>query len=256
MVSISAILPFSRKESQMKKTFLSILAFAALFIGLQAVSAIAAEDAPKERKVWTLEGKTLDDFDCWLMDNGKKEDVFRIEDGILKVSGTPFGWLSPKDEEFRNFILTADVRYPTDNDKANSGFFLRIVETPDRPEPLFLPPCIECQLQTKNIGHLFGFHGHTLIGAEDRYSYRARIEKDGKFIPELHKLMNFQDAQKPGTEEWNRVVVICYEDAVSVFVNEKPVNWACRVSNVAGKIGFQSEGGEIWFRNVKIGELD
>lgn len=239
----------------MKKTVLSILAFAVLCVGILSVP-VSAEDASRERAVWTLEGKTLDDFDCWLMDDGKKEDVFRIEDGILKVSGTPFGWLSPKGESFRNFILIAEVRYPTDNDKANSGLFLRITDTPDRPEPLFLPPCIECQLLTQNIGHLFGFHGHALIGAEERYSYRPRSEKDGKSVAELHKLMNFRNAQNSGVEEWNRVVVICYEDAVSVFVNEKPVNWACRATNVAGGIGFQSEGGEVWFRNVTVGELD
>ncbi len=239
----------------MRKKVLSILAFAVLFVGFQSFS-IFAEDVSKEPSFWTLEGKTLDDFDCWLLDGGKKENVFRIEDGILKVAGTPFGWLSPKGEKFRNFILSAEVRYPTDNDKANSGFFLRITDTPDRPEPLFLPPCIECQLLTQNIGHLFGFHGHALIGAKDRYSYRARGEKDGKVIAELHKLTNFRNAQKSGIEEWNRVVIVCYEDAVGVLVNEKPVNWACGATNVAGGVGFQSEGGEVWFRNVNISELE
>ncbi len=233
--------------------FFSVL----VFIGNFAVKTFAEDAAPgisdcKGAEIHLFDGKTINDFDFYLADDGKKEDVFHLEDGILKVSGTPFGWLSPKGISVRNFTLKVEVRYPQNDPKPNSGLFLRIVDSEPRPEPKFLPPCFECQLQTGNIGHLFGFHGHVLRGPADRYIYRARSENGGKFQAELHKLVNFQTNQKPGTESWNLVEVTCYEDLIFVRVNGVLVNWAHDALNVEGKIGFQSEGGEVWFRNAVL----
>ncbi len=235
----------------MKKGLFSMfsLIFALTFTATVATFATAEEAQPERPEgVALFENATLDDFDCHLVDNGKKEEVYKLEDGILKVSGTPFGWLATK-EKYRNFALSVEVRYPTDNPKANSGLFLRILETEEALEPKFLPPCIECQLQTQNIGHLFGFHGHTLNGAADRYTYRAK--KEGG-IAELHKLVNAKNNQLEGTEAWNQVNVFCHDDLILVMVNGKLVNWATNATNIAGAIGFQSEGGEIWFRNAKL----
>ncbi|MDO4629560.1 MAG: DUF1080 domain-containing protein [Planctomycetia bacterium] len=238
----------------MKKRLFPILSLiSAVILGMTATTVAVAEEAENAKPerpegVALFENVTLDDFDCFLVDNGKKEEVYKLEDGILKVSGTPFGWLATK-EKYRNFALSVEVRYPTDNKNANSGLFLRITETEEALEPKFLPPCIECQLQTQNIGHLFGFHGHTLNGAADRYTYRAK--KEGG-VAELHKLMNAKNNQLEGTEAWNKVDVFCHNDLILVLLNGKLVNWATNATNVAGTIGFQSEGGEIWFRNAKL----
>jgi len=222
----------------------SLFALALLFTG-----SVRADDG---EWINLLDGKSLDDFDCYLADGGIKENVYKLENGILKVSGNPFGWLSPKGA-YKNFIFETEIFYPTDDPKANSGIFLRIAEPENRPEPLFLPPCIECQLLTQNIGHLFGFHGHTLIGASDRYTYRARKEANGNVAPELHKLLHVKNAQKEG---WNKLAICCYEDLIVVFLNGQPVNWACNATNAEGRIGFQSEGGQIWFRNARIKQVE
>ena len=234
----------------------SICAACVVCLAAFAVSfAMAQEKAPaQDGWINLFEGKTLADFDCYLDDNGVKENVYTLEDGILKVSGNPYGWLSPKGT-YRNFIFETEIFYPTDDPKANSGIFIRIAEPENRPTPLFLPPCVECQLQTQNIGHLFAFHGHTLIGASDRYSYRERKEFDGKAAPELHKLLHVKNAQV-GADGWNKLAIFCHEDLVTVFLNGQAVNWACNVTNAAGRIGFQSEGGQVWFRNARIKPMD
>lgn len=240
----------------MKKNFISLLALF-LLSSFSFASLSSAQDqsrpapAPAPKALWTLEGKTLADFDGFLEGGTKLEDTYKIEDGILKVSGTPFGWLSPKDLKCKNFVLHFDVRYPTENPKVNSGIFIRLNDDPNRPDPKFLPPCIECQLENQNIGHLFGFHGFTLVGASDRYIYRS--PDTGK--TELHRVNHARNLQKEGTEAWNRVAIICYEDMITVFVNGRPANWVCNAQNQEGKIGFQSEGGEIWFRNIAIFEM-
>ena len=185
----------------MKKTLLSLIPAIALVLTLGLFThTVSAQERQAPKAVWTLDGKTLNDFECFLDGGVKKEDVFKLEDGILKVGGTPFGWLAPKDLKLRNFVLTAEICYPTDDPNVNSGFFLRMTDGEDRPTPAFLPPCIECQLQTQNMGHLFGFHGHTLIGAAERYDYRPRSVDGEKVRAELHRVKNVKNAQKPGKE--------------------------------------------------------
>ncbi len=235
----------------MKKCLFSVfsLIFVLTFTATVVTFATAEDAKPKRPEgVALFENATLDDFDCYLVDNGKKEDVYKLENGVLKVSGTPFGWLATK-EKYQNFALSVEVCYPTDDPKANSGLFLRIAEMTERPEPQFLPPCIECQLLTQNIGHLFGFHGHTLNGASERYTYHAKKEEGSVAF---HKLLNTKNNQLEGTEAWNQVNVFCHDDLILVMVNGKLVNWATNATIIAGAIGFQSEGGEIWFRNAKL----
>ena len=62
-----------------------------------------------------------------------------------------------------------------------------------------------------------------------------RIEKDEDFLPELVDIIIGLDQYKKSLGA---------------------VNWACNVTNAAGRIGFQSEGGQIWFRNARIRPMD
>ncbi|MDO4583770.1 MAG: DUF1080 domain-containing protein [Planctomycetia bacterium] len=191
-----------------------------------------------------FENPTLENFDFFLADNGQKEETFQFtSDGILKVSGTPFGWLETK-ESYRNFTLKVEVRYPDAEVEANSGLFLRIGEK----NGSFLPPCLEIQLKTGSVGDIFGFHGYTLFGTSERSRMKEKTAAGGK----LHAVAKFQDGQKAGTDVWNQLEVTCFEDFVLVRVNGKIVNWAYKAPVLEGKIGFQSEGGEVWFRNAIV----
>ncbi len=62
----------------------------------------------------------------------------------------------------------------------------------------------------------------------------------------------FQSGQIENPEVWNKVEVTCFESLVFVRVNGVLVNWAYGVEPQAGQIGFQSEGGEVWYRNAFI----
>lgn len=190
-------------------------------------------------------GKKLDDFDFYLADNGQKEEVFALSpDGVLSIKGKPFGWLSTR-QEYTNFTLALEYRWPEKAEPTNSGVFLRLNGTPT----MFLPRTFEVQLQHGNAGDLYGFHGMKLSGEKDRY-----IENLNHVTGELRGVKKHRAHEnKPG--EWNELYVICFEGLILVKLNDRIVNWAHEAETLSGKIGFQSEGGPVEFRNAILTEL-
>ncbi len=60
--------------------------------------------------------------------------------------------------------------------------------------------------------------------------------------------------KKPG--EWNKYEITVDGGTITVVVNGEEVNRATDCDVVAGRIGLQSEGGEIHFRTVKLIPLE
>ena len=63
-----------------------------------------------------------------------------------------------------------------------------------------------------------------------------------------------RDVEKPAGE-WNRMEVICDGDTITNIVNGYVVNVGTRSSLTKGKILFQSEGAEIFFRTIEVRPL-
>ena len=63
------------------------------------------------------------------------------------------------------------------------------------------------------------------------------------------------DVEKPAGE-WNRMEVICDGDTITNIVNGYVVNVGTKSSQTEGKILFQSEGAEIFFRKIEVRPLD
>ncbi|MDO4569627.1 MAG: DUF1080 domain-containing protein [Planctomycetia bacterium] len=223
----------------MKKlsTILPVIFVATMFSSVVAEEK-AVTDQPKSELQFLFRDASLEDFDFFLVDGGKKEDVFKIEDNILKITGSPFGWLATK-KSYKNFFLFVEIRHPNPEEIANSGLFLRLTENVGT----FLPKCIEIQMHKKTLGDIFGFHGVKLCGSPDRFAF---VEEKN-----LHKVVRDLDTNVD-PNEWTRVAVLCHEDIIVVYVNDQVVNWAWNVDSSPGQIAFQSEGGEIWFRNARI----
>ena len=62
------------------------------------------------------------------------------------------------------------------------------------------------------------------------------------------------DVEKPAGE-WHRIEVICAGDTITNIVNGFVVNVSAKSSLTQGKIQFQSEGAEIFFRKIEIRPL-
>ncbi len=166
-------------------------------------------------------------------------EVWRVEDGVLISRGTPNGVIrTPGD--FGNGTLTLDWRWAPETEPTNSGLLL-FSSTPR--EVGVWPKCLEVQLRHGNAGD-FIFLGETIEveNMEERHEGR-RVARTGP-----------EDIEKtPG--EWNKMVVIMNDGAVTVDINGQRVNEGTNASATSGAICLQSEGSEIHFRNITFTPL-
>ena len=200
-------------------------------------------DGPHAGAVDLLSGATLDDFDYFLLDNGQRDQVFSLDDGVLSISGSPFGWLGTK-MDYHNFIVETEFRLTEPEGETNSGFLVRMGE---QKPTTFLPHCVEIGIYEKETGTLFGFHDFHLFGEESRMVYYKDHEDAGN----CDQIDLIRD---PVTDlgEWNKMRISCCANVIIVELNGIPVNWGVMAEDYAGKIAFQSEGAKIEFRNAYL----
>jgi len=195
-----------------------------------------------------FEKKNLTDWDFHIVGDGiKAEDVFSFaEDGSLLCKGQPYGYLATK-ESFKNFKLALEWRWSEGVQPTNSGIFLKITEQP--PLPAFLPKSVEVQLAHGNAGDLWAFYGRTINEPASRLR-NAENPALGKFMG-TQKMLAAE--KEPG--QWNVMEILCVENLIVVTVNGKIVNWTTGAEAIEGRVGFQSEGGPIEFRNAVLTPL-
>ena len=173
-------------------------------------------------------------------------EVFSLENGILSVKKEPRGWLETK-TSWHNFVIRAEVRYPGGPEKVNSGIFLRINGEHYRG---YSPRSVEVQMEPKSIGLLMSFYDMKMSGPENRFSINRKHWSGVRRTVE-----RFTNPEIENFKNWQKIEILCCEDVVVVTINGKIVNWAEGIENISGRIGFQSEGGAVDYRHVKIEEI-
>jgi hypothetical protein len=206
-----------------------------------------ADDA--EKTVSLFNGKDLAGWYTFTRHADKSADpyadpkgVFKVEDGVIHISGEEFGCLTTK-QEYGNYRLRLEVKWgakkwpPRDgeNTPRDSGILMHCVG-PDK----VWTKSIECQIQERDFGDFY------LVGG-------TTIDVNGK--TEKGRVVRTTDAEKP-LGEWNVVEVICVGDTITNIVNGVVVNKATKASVARGKIILQSEGAEVFYRNVAITPLE
>ena len=206
-----------------------------------AHGAIAAEKKPAAIELFNC--TCLAGWDCFLIDKDvKMEDVWSVKDGVLVCKGEPLGYLFTK-KEFKNFKLIVEWRWAPGGEPGNSGVLLRIVGD----AVSFLPKCYEAQLHSGNAGDIWAFYGTKIKGDKQR----MRVIKDHKDLGDFAGLGKIKAAEKkPG--EWNKYEITFNGGDLTLLVNGEKVNEATGCDVVPGRIGLQSEGGEIHFRKVQL----
>ncbi|WP_435015540.1 3-keto-disaccharide hydrolase [Tundrisphaera sp. TA3] len=225
-------------------------------------------------------GRDLTGFYVYTKTN-KFEDpqkVFTVQDGVLRISGEDFGGMSTGGN-FSDYHLVTEWRWgeKTWDKRAkaarDSGILLHCIG-PDGAWGGQWMESIECQLIEGGCGDFLVLN---LRGTPRMTSAtRTGPDKQPYFDPgspateRLKGRINWwgrdpawkdviDTPEKYGVEkprgQWNRTEVICDGDRIVVLMNGILVNEGTKVAPTEGKIQFQSEGAELFFRKIEVRPL-
>lgn len=216
----------------------------ALSLGVQAPP--AAADEPAAIKLFN--GENLDGWYVILnYPDGSDQSVdtkgiFTVQDGVIRASGEVFGCLTTE-KEFENYRLSLEFKWgekkwpPRENAIRDAGILVHAVG-PDK----VWPQSIECQIQEGDCGDFYILDG-------------VSIDIDGKTVKGFARHVKSADHEKPHGE-WNTVEVVCDGGDVTNIINGHVVNHGTNATERKGKIVLQSEGAEIFYRNVTLTPIE
>ena len=211
-----------------------VIVLLVLFLALGTLSAWAGEGpVVPTGKMPLWNGK---DFTGWKLFLPDKEvdpkTVWSVKDGVIHCTGNPAGYMLTE-TDYADYKLHVEWRWPRRS--GNSGVLLHVSG-----KDMVWPRSIEAQLMARNAGDFW------LIGGTD---CKEHTNPDDRRIPKKQK----SSEKKRG--EWNKYDIICKGDTIRVLVNDVLQNEATETTVQSGKIGLQSEGVPIEFRNIYIEPL-
>ncbi len=252
------------------------IALATLLLGL--LGSVRAEPVTKPIKLFN--GKDLTNFYTWLKGVGKNKDpqqVFTVQDGAIRVSGQTFGGFTTE-KEYDNYHLIVEFKWgqktwpPREKGARDSGILLHCVGEDGAAGGTWMES-IECQMIEGGTGDFI------LVKGKEQPALTATVEKRGgqwyfapkgeakEFKggrinwwgrdPDWKDVVGFrgkQDVENP-VGEWNTLECICDGDKITNILNGKVVNAGTNSSHTRGKILFQSEGAEVFFRRIDLEPL-
>ncbi len=230
--------------------------------------------------IFRFNGRDLAGFYAYTRGHGYEDplNVFTVRDGMIRASGEEFGGLATGGN-FSDYHLVVEWKWgeQTWGSRAkaarDSGILLHCTG-PDGAAGGQWMESIECQIIEGGTGDLLlvGGKGKPRLTCEARTGAdgqpyfekgapavardRGRINWWGR-DPSWRDSLGFRgkrDVERP-SGEWNRTEVICDGGRVVVLVNGLLVNEGTDASPAAGKIQFQSEGAEIFFRKIEVRPL-
>ena len=223
--------------------------------------ATSTEIPPHGKAIVLFDGHDLRNFDVFLKDHGLNNDpdhVFNVDKGVLHVSGKEFGYVITK-QEFANYYLRTEFKwgeatYAPREGRARDSGILYHVEGAQK----VWPTSIEFQIIEGGTGDFWMTDGGALTGPNGVRvtgppGSALKIDRIGK--GPWNDVAGYRDPagelEKPHGE-WNLLELVAQGDHVKQFVNGKLANEGSQASPSNGKILFQSEGAEVFFRNIKL----
>jgi len=255
-------------RTQIGRRIIHVLAIATLGVSLNlALWAQAKPSIPPHGKLLALfNGKNFTGFDTLLEKQGINRDpnkVFQVERGVLHISGQEFGGLVTQ-KEYENYYLRAEFKWgektypPRDGKARDSGIQYNITG------PLKVwPRMMEFQINEGGTGDMWvvGGTGATVDGKV----YESTSSGPGAYIRIPHigrgALVNVTGHRDPVNDlerphgKWNVLELVVNHDRILYFVNGKLSIAGTNANTTKGKILFQCEGSEVYFRKMKIAML-
>ncbi len=262
---------------------------ALLALGLAAVPT-SAGGVSKPIKLFN--GKDLTNFYTWLGapqgskerfgKNNDPEKVFTVEKGMIRVSGKVYGGLATE-KEYENYRLVVEFKWgektwpPREKRARDSGILLHCVGEDGAAGGVWMES-IECQMieggtgdfilvrgkETPRLTVTADFKSTKVSGPKRKEAY---YDPKGKPTPFTGGRINWyardvewadqlgfrgkEDVEHP-VGEWNTLECVCAGDRITNILNGKVVNAGTGASHRRGKILFQSEGAELFFRRIEL----
>ena len=170
------------------------------------------------------------------------DGIFQVKDGVLCIRGSEFGYVATE-ESFSNYYLRAEFKWgearyaPRETARRDSGILYHFpLGEPDN----VWPKSIECQIQEEDCGDVWCVAG-------------AQLESPNRSLQEwgMKHIIRSENFERP-RGEWNVIEIICREGEVEHWVNGHLVMTGSVASVRAGRILLQSEGAEVFYRNVTL----
>ena len=209
-------------------------------------------------------GRNLEGFDTFLKTKGLNNDpekVFQVQDGMLHISGAEYGYVITR-KEYEKYHLRAEFKWgegtyaPRAGRARDSGILFHVVGPND-----VWPQSIEYQMIEGRTGEIIlvgdgtsiTVGGVTVTRGKDKGTHIAR-QNQGPW----QDVAGYRDPKMEYENphgEWNVMELFADGDTIKFVVNNKVANQGSGAKPARGKILFQSEGAEVWFRNMELRPL-
>lgn len=268
---------------------------APLCLALAGLAAAQEAAVRPTQTIHLFDGLSLAPFDTWLVDHHHIDPnrVFTVVEAIdgapaIRVSGQGFGGLITK-QRFRDYKLVVEYRWGpltwgTRKDKTrDNGILLHCQGRPGNSKADFNGPwmkSIEFQIIEGGVGDIIFVGGYDDKGELTRPSMKIKTRKDrdgetvfdpnGEEGVQSSRRVNWwgrsedwadklgfrgpHDPDAPGSG-WTRLEAIVEGGNLTYYVNGKLVNQGREASLTEGKLLFQTEGAEIYFRKIDLEPL-
>jgi hypothetical protein len=244
-----------------------------------------AADPTLGEEIPLFNGKDLSGLYTWLQKTGREDpdQVVSVKDGVLCIGAGDMGYVA-SEKSYKDYHLAFEFKWGELREPSkyvrNSGLLLH-GHGPDGAAGKVWISSIECQLAQGCEGDFILIRGKDTDGKAIDGSFSAYVSpgadgrprwdaKNGKLtkntgrqfwwnkheagFEELIDTRGKDDVASP-LGDWTKVEAICAGSKVTIKINGQTVNELVDAAPAEGKICFQGEGYEVFFRNIKLHSL-
>lgn len=262
-----------------------LLAFLAIVVASTIAGARQPPTASSARQTamgegWTplFNGRNLEGWYTWLPSTGRNTDpkrVFDVHDEMLHILNIPvtgqdeeFGYVATENE-YGNYRLRFQYRWgarrfaPRANDKRDSGLLYHVVG----PDTVW-PRSVECQVQEGDTGDFFMIDDTALSSTVESLDVLEKTYREGGTPHAQTGGRIVKSGTYDRLSDWNTVEVIVTGDEAVHIVNGQinnrgsamrqpdPGDPGRAIPLTRGRILFQAEGAEVFYRDIMIKSIE
>ena len=197
-----------------------------------------------------FDGKSLDNWYAWKVNDGSSTKGWTVEDGVLSTDGKEGDLVTKK--EYGDFELQFDFKI---SEKGNSGIIYKVLDKEKvKDQPYIYGPEFQIIDDVNYPGTPKDVHktggNYDVYPPSDLTAVKAAGEwNKGKIIIKDNVVQHWLNGKKVieytyGSEAW-----------IKDIANSKFKSWPYATPHNKGKISLQGHNDRVWFKNIRIKEL-